>query len=513
MPSERVVIVGAGIAGLVAAVELAAGGAEVVVVERAAAPGGKMRELRVGEARIDAGPTVLTLRGVFDELFAAAGARLDDEVGLRPAEVLARHAWSERERLDLFADPERSADAIGAFAGAAEARRYRRFCARARSIFDTLERPFLRAPRPGPVGLTRAVGLARVGELWRIRPFATLWRALGDDFHDPRLRQLFGRFATYVGSSPFRAPATLMLIAHVEQSGVFLVDGGMQRLAEALARVAARLGAAFRFGETVQEIAVEGGQAAGVVLQGGERLAADAVVCNADAASLAGGRLGRAASRAAPGLAPGERSLSAVTWAMVARPNGFPLLRHSVFFSRDYAAEFDDLFAHRRLPHEPTVYVCAQDRDARDGPAPAGPERLLCLVNAPATGDAGRPDDTEVRRCEERAFAVLTRCGLALPRHPEVMQTTTPADFERLFPGTGGALYGAASHGWRAPFRRPGPRSALPRLYLAGGSTHPGAGVPMAALSGRLAAAALRADLASTRPSRPAATAGGTSTA
>jgi len=512
MSSNPVIVVGAGMGGLAAAIDLAAQGIDTCVVERAITPGGKMREVIVDGCPIDAGPTVLTMRWVFEELFADAGAALEDQLRLRPATVLARHAWNERERLDLHADIARSAEAIAAFAGPAEGRRYREFCRSARGIFETLDHSFIRRARPGPFELSRRVGLSRLGELWRIQPFRSLWSALGQHFEDPRLRQLFGRYATYCGSSPFDAPATLALVAHVEQAGVWLVDGGMHRLATALADLATRLGARFRYGSAVSELLIEGGRVAGVRLATGERLAARAVVLNADAAALAAGCFGPAVTGAVPGLPAAQRSLSALTWTLRARTAGFPLLRHTVFFSADYAAEFRDLFGHRRLPAAPTVYVCAQDRDDADTAAPAGPERLLCLVNAPPTGDVGGPSMAEIERCEERSFGLLERCGLSIERDPANTLMTGPAQFERLFPATGGALYGRASHGWRAAFSRPGSRTAVPGLLLAGGSAHPGPGVPMAALSGRLAAASLLEDLASTSRSRRVATPGGTST-
>ncbi len=510
MRTPRITVIGAGIGGLTAALVLAANGAEVTVLEQAAAPGGKMRQVDVGGAHIDAGPTVFTMRWVFEEIFAAAGANLADHVGLRPAGTLARHAWGPNETLDLFADIDRSADAIGQFAGAAAARGYRDFCARARRIYATLEVPFLRAPRPSPAGLVRGAGWRGLPALCRINPFQTLWAALAHDFADPRLRQLFARYATYCGSSPFLAPATLMLVAHVEQEGVWLVEGGMHRLATALAGLAAARGARLRTGAHVAAIRTAQGRVSGVQLASGEYIAADAVIANADAAALAGGLLGAAAAAAVPPQPPGQRSLSAITWALRAPADGFRLQRHNVFFSPDYRAEFDDL-RHGRLPAAPTIYVCAQDRD-ESGARSDGPERLLCLVNAPATGDTRPFTDREIAQCTERSFAHLRHCGLTVHRRPETTITTTPADFDRLFPGTGGALYGAAVHGPLATFRRPATRSRLPGLYLAGGSTHPGAGVPMAALSGRLAAACVLEDSASTATSRPAAMSGGMST-
>lgn len=225
MTDKRVIVIGAGIGGLAAALTLAAAGLDVTVLERADRVGGKMRSVPVGGSAIEAGPTVFTMRWVFDELFEEAGTSLEAEIGLRPASLLARHAWSGRERLDLFADVATSADAIAAFAGPREAEGYRRFCARAAEVYRTLEGPFIRADRPSPVDLAQRVGLAGIGSLWRIQPFATLWSALGEYFRDPRLRQLFGRYATYCGASPFEAPATLMLVAHVEQVGVWTVEG------------------------------------------------------------------------------------------------------------------------------------------------------------------------------------------------------------------------------------------------------------------------------------------------
>lgn len=499
MGTDRVVIVGAGIGGLTAAIELAARGLDVTVLERASGPGGKMREVAVGDHRIDAGPTVFTMRWVFEAICDAAGTSLEAEVALEQAEILARHAWSEDQCLDLFADLERSADAIAAFSGPAERQRFLAFSEDAKAIYRTLKDPFISATRPSPVGLVRRVGPGGLGGLVNIKPFATMWSALGQHFRDPRLRQLFGRYATYCGSSPYAAPATLMLVAHVEQDGVWLVKGGMHELAQSFARLAERLGARFRYHAEVEEVELERGRVKAVRLANDERIPADAVIINGDTNAVAAGLFGKRIGRAVAPTPPAERSLSAVTWNLVAKADGFPLSRHTVFFSSDYQAEFEDILKHKRLPRAPTVYVCAQDRDAHDGSAPNGLERLLCLVNAPATGDTHPFHRSEIDQCAQSTFAFLERCGLTIQQDPALTQVTTPAMFEQLFPATGGALYGRASHGWMASFSRPGARTKVPGLYLAGGSTHPGPGVPMAALSGRLAAASVTADRVSIR--------------
>jgi len=490
---------------------LARAGIPVTVLERAGAPGGKVREVCVAGRYLDAGPTVFTLRDVFDSLYADAGASFSDRVKLIPANVLARHAWNSHEHLDLYADLDQSADAIAGFAGPSERAGFLRFAAQAKRIYTTLNRPFMRASRPTPIGLGRRIGLGNVGDLINIQPFTTLFKGLFSYFTDARLQQLFARYATYCGSSPYQSPATLMLIAHVEQAGVWYLEGGMHRLATSLAGLAQELGAEFRYQSEVSAIHLHRGRVAAVETRDGERLVCTAIVSNADNNALATGLFGPEAASAVNAIKLPARSLSALTWNLVAKTSGFELARHTVFFGGAYRSEFEDIFQHQRLPADPTVYVCAQDRYDGGGDRELGAERLLCLVNAPPIGDRHEFGPAEIERCEIKTFQRLEQCGLRVERNPQATQVTTPSDFERLFPATGGALYGPASHGWMSSFTRPGSRSKIPGLYLAGGSTHPGAGVPMAAISGRLAAASVLEDSASTARSRPAVMPGGTS--
>ena len=509
---EQVAVIGAGIGGLVAALELAHRGFSVRVLERAAQAGGKLRVEQLDGASIDAGPTVFTMRWVFDQLCDDIDESLEDTLALKPVERLARHVWPGGVTFDLFADIQRSADAVGKLAGAGEARRFLRFCETTRQIYCALERPFIRASSPSVARLVLDSGFRGLRNLIGIRPFARMTQVLAKDFKDPRLRQLFGRYATYCGSSPHLAPATLLLVAHVEQEGVWLVEGGMRRLVDCLVRLAEKRGVDFQYRSEVQEIIVQHGRVAAVRLEDGRRLAASSVIVNADVAAVADGLFGQAVAGAVPAVPGSSRSLSALTWAMKTWTAGFPLIRHNVFFSGRPGSEFHDIFDGRRLPAAPTVYVCAQDRDDGNS-ATDGPERLLCLVNAPASGDTRPFENSEVERCEEVSFGLLETCGLRLPRSRLDARITTPADFARRFPATGGALYGRASHGWRAAFQRPGARTSIPGLYLAGGSTHPGPGVPMAAISGRHAAACLMDDRGSTSISRRTVTRGGMSTA
>jgi 1-hydroxycarotenoid 3,4-desaturase len=488
-----VIVVGAGAGGLAAAVDLARRGARVTVLEAAATVGGKMRQVVAGGAAMDAGPTVFTMRWVFESLFADAGACLEDALRLHKADVLARHAWPGGGVLDLHADVAASEQAIRDFAGPADAAGFRAFCARAADIHGTLAKPFMASQQPSMAGLAWKVG--DLSALWRTSPFSTLWGSLGRHFTDQRLRQLFARYATYVGSSPFLAPATLMLIAHVEGQGVWLVEGGMHAVARALAALAERHGATIRTDAPVARILVSGGKAAGVELRTGEQIAADAVLFNGDMSALGAGLLGEAARPATRPASAAQRSLSAIVWNATEPTSGFSLSHHNVFFGEDYADEFESVFQRRTVAARPTVYVCAQDRGTGEV-APGASERLLVLVNAPADGDSRGFEAFARADVAPAVRRLLQDCGLNLRLGDESSVVTGPDGFEALFPGTGGALYGKANHGMLGSFARPGARSALAGLYLAGGSVHPGAGVPMATLSGRLAAEALALDLA-----------------
>ncbi|RTL72299.1 MAG: phytoene desaturase [Hyphomicrobiales bacterium] len=514
MRDDRVVIVGGGIGGLSAALSLAANGVGVRLFEALPHLGGKIRQAEAGGHLIDTGPTVFTMKWVFDEMLADAGTSLEAHLRLSPLEVLARHAWQDGQRLDLFADAARSADAIGAFSGADDARGFLRFCDRAARVYGHLKDSFICQPEPRFDRMLLNFAF-RPGALWDISPYTSLWAALGAYFRDPRLQQLFGRYATYCGSSPFEAPATLMLVAHVEQAGVWSIDGGMSALARALADLATARGAVMSTHAPVDTIVLDGSGAAGVRITTGELVEADAIIWNGDIASLT-----HCLPTSRTDLAPAppareSRSLSALTWVTAARTEGFPLSRHNVFFSNDYRAEFDDILRRRGLPHDPTIYLCAGNRSGSAHADQGGTDetdRLLCLVNAPADGDRNPLSAEDIAQCRTTVQHRLEAQGLQLAETTPWTLTGTPAIFDTMFPATGGALYGPASHGWSASFSRAGITTRTTGLYLAGGSVHPGPGVPMAALSGRMAARQVMAHLASRRRFRQAVTPGGTST-
>ncbi len=505
--AENAVVVGAGIAGLAAAARLAHAGLNVTVLERHARPGGKMRTLPSPAGPVDTGPTVLTMRAVFDELFASLGERLDDHVTLHRQSLIARHFWSDGTQLDLFDTPDRNAEAVARFAGPGAADQLRTFSARARDLFAAFDAPVMQAPAPSlwPLVLHCA---SRPWLLPRMAPLSTLARLLDRSFDDPRLTQLFGRYATYVGGSPYGVPALLSLIWHAEAAGVWVVEGGMHRLAVTLAALAEARGAQFHYGVHVDEIETDGRRITGVRMANGRHIGADIVVFNGDPRALATGALGDDVSHIAPQTRTAPRSLSAEVWAFAATPHGPDLAHHNVFFRDTPKPEFAAL-AQGAFVDDPTLYVCAMDRGLPDKPPAI--ERFETIANAPPC--APNDPDEDYDRCLTRTFQTLERFGLSFTPTPDRKSLTTPAGFEQLFPASNGSLYGQSPHGMTAALNRPTARTALKGLYLAGGGTHPGAGVPMATLSGRHAAGAILSDRTSTSTSRQTAMRGGMSTA
>lgn len=496
------VVIGAGIGGLAAALRLADAGLDVTVLEAADGPGGKMRALPTDAGPVDTGPTVLTFRPVFDALFADVGERLEDHVDLVRLPVIARHFWEDGTVLDLMDSHEGSLANIDSVFGTRVAREFARFAARAERMLTAFEQPMLWTGAPRQRDLTAAV-LAAPRLIADMAPWRSLAGLLDGAFSEPKLAQLFARYATYVGGVPQKVPGLLSLIAAGEARGVWAVRGGMHHLAQVVQQRAEARGVVFRFGTPVRRIAVQGGRPGGVEIDDG-RIAADVVVFNGDPRALTEGLLGAGVANAVPTRAVEPRSLSAHVMAFAAEPTGTDLSYHNVFFGPSTKAEFDPL-ARGETPGDATLYLCAQDRAET---APTGPERFEVIRNAPPLPHP----DMENAQCQTLIFDRFRDFGLTFDPMPGPAALTRPTEWDALFPGSQGSLYGRSPHGLTAGLKRPTARTTLPGLYLVGGGAHPGAGVPMATLSARHVAEAIRTDLASTLTSRPTAMPGGTST-
>lgn len=489
---ETALVIGAGIGGLATALRLQASGLRVTLFDSHNWPGGKMRAIPSDAGPVDAGPTVLTMRHVFDDLFEATGTKLEDHVTLIREPLLARHFWPDGSTLDLSDNPERNADAIYDFAGSRSKDEFLRFSDETRDLFDMFDAPMMQAAEPS-IGTLARTALSAPRHLKVLSPLQTMVRHLQRRFTDPRLAQLFGRYATYVGGTPLQSPALLTLVWQAEARGVWRVQGGMHKLAQAMAERFQAIGGTLRLSTPIARIRA-GKDVSGITLSNGGEIDAGTVVFCGDPRALATGLLGPDTRHIAPQTRSVTRSLSANVWSFAANVTKDPgLTHHNVFFAQDPAEEFTALGA-GQMPKDPTIYVCAEDRGS-DAQTPDTAERFEIILNAaPLT----LRDKNEEDQCHRRTFQTLARFGLHFDPVPGLGALTTPRMFDRMFPASAGALYGQSPHGMTAALQRPRARTSIRGLYLAGGGTHPGAGVPMAALAGRHAAEAICADLVST---------------
>ncbi len=480
----RAVVIGAGVGGLASALRLRHAGLRVTLCDNHAAPGGKMGRWCAAGYCFDTGPTLLTMPHVLRRLFADLGEPMEAHLEMRRLDPHAQYVFADGTQLTVPADWEEWLQTVRRMEPH-DVDGVERLREVGRKIYRLASQTFFRRHPLVPPGLPPLAALRHL-------PLRDAWgnyaRVVQRRLRHPHLQRIYLRYPTYVGSSPYRCPATLLVIPFLEhETGVWFPRGGMYRIAQALAQLAARMGVELRPGRRVVAIDHSGGRVRTVHLHDGTTLAADVVVYTGDSAMLP-------ALLGAPTQAPAERrSLSGVVvlLGLAEKIEGFH--QHSVFFSADYREEFDDLFVRRRFPRDPTVYVHAPDDPEL---APPGGQALYLMANAP--GDPGlRWDDRTVEEAVGAILERLERSGLrALGQRAALTEVWHPGRMAVRFLAPGGSIYGDNSHGWRRAFLRPANRAGRPRgLYCAGGSFHPGGGVPMVLLSAEIAVRLVLEDL------------------
>jgi phytoene desaturase len=503
----RVVVVGAGLGGLAVAARLATQGHAVTICEQAPQVGGKLGIFAKDGFVFDTGPSLLTLPAVYRDLFLATGAPLGAELRLEPVDPVFTYRFADGARLTLPNGPRsRIARAWDDAAGRGAGDDWSRLMTRAGDVWDATRDRFLSSPLDGP--RTLLAQARHIRDLRTVAPWRTL-RELGREYlRSPYQRTVLDRYATYTGSDPRRAPAALVTVPYVEQTfGAWYVRGGLHRLGEAVLARALDRGASVRVGAPVTEILLDEGRhgVTGVRLADGERIAGDVVVANADAAAVyrdllpapVGARPLRALRRARP-------SLSGFVLLLALRGRTRGMGHHTVLFPQDYDEEFDSVFGTGRhagtgtrpVP-DPTVYISAPDDPALRPDDDS--EAWFVLVNAPrqvrageeeAAGGRGVDWDAAGLRHEyaDRVLSVMADRGLNVRDRIVWREIRTPADLERDTGSVGGSIYGSSSDGVRAAFLRPANRSPVPGLFLVGGSSHPGGGLPLVGLSAAIVA-------------------------
>ncbi|MEP6924699.1 MAG: phytoene desaturase family protein [Pyrinomonadaceae bacterium] len=485
--TKKVVIIGAGLGGLSAAIRLAANGFAVTILEKNDLVGGKVNFVRSNGYSFDTGASLLTMPHVLEELFKAANRKIEDYLELVNLDPICRYFWSDGSIFDASQNLERTAREIAKIEPR-DVAGFHRFLADSRRKYEIAEKTFLAHALNDLPKLLRPK-YAR--DLLAISSLRTLDSHVRRYFKSPKLQQLFNRFATYNGSSPYQVPATFALIPFVEFGlGAWYVRGGIYQIPQALAKLAIELGVEIRTNADVEQILVESKCAAGVRLKNGEIIDCDFIVANSDAVETYRNLIQEDSRQSFSDkkLDKIEPSCSGFVLLLGTKKEFPSLAHHNIFFSDDYRAEFDALFKEKRPAKNPTVYVCATSRTDKTQ-SPENCENLFVLVNAPYT--SSQTDwQTEAKPYRNLVIKKLESFGLQdLEDSIEFEQIITPADFETKYRANHGSIYGVSSNGILSAFLRPPNQSRdVKNLFFAGGATHPGGGMPLVMLSGKMAA-------------------------
>ncbi|HEX8266624.1 MAG TPA: phytoene desaturase family protein [Pyrinomonadaceae bacterium] len=484
---KKVIIIGAGLGGLSAAIRLAAVGFSVIILEKNSNVGGKVNFIESDDYKFDTGASLLTMRHVLKELFEAANRRLEDYLELVLLEPICRYFWSDKTVFNASRNLPKTLKEIERIEPR-DVEGFEKFIADARRKYEVAERTFLAHSLNDLPKLLRP---RYAGDLAAISSWKTLDAHNRKYFRSPKLQQLFNRFATYNGSSPYQTPATFALIPFVEFGlGAWYVRGGIYEIPRALTRLAMELGVEIKTNCEVEKIIFANRQAIGVKLKNGENLIADFVVSNADAIETYRSLIEEKDRPSFPDkkLEKIEPSCSGFVLLLGAKKKFPQLAHHNIFFSDDYRAEFNLIFKEKRPAENPTIYVCAASR-TDETQAPAGCENLFVLINAPYTSE--QTDwEKEKKSYRDSIIKKLENSGLKdLENSIEFEQIITPADFEEKYRANRGSIYGVSSNGAFSAFLRPPNQSRdVKNLFFVGGATHPGGGMPLVMLSGKMAA-------------------------
>ncbi|MDQ3750140.1 MAG: phytoene desaturase family protein [Acidobacteriota bacterium] len=479
---KKIIIIGAGLGGLSAAVRLAKSGFDVTVLEKNETVGGKVNFVEAGGYKFDTGASLLTMRHVFEELFTFAEKRLEDYLHLTALDPICRYFWTNGTTLDASPDLKKTENEIEKFAPE-DVENFRNYLRDSENKYSIAEKTFLAHSLNDLPKLLRPKYLK---DLLAISSLKTLDAHNKNYFQSPKLQQLFNRFATYNGSSPYQTPAIFSLVPFVEFGlGAWYVRGGIYEIPKALEKLARELDVKIRINCAVEKIFIENKKAVGVRLESGEIQHADFVVANSDAVETYRNLIDESFFNKK--LDSREPSCSGFV-LLLGTNKRFPnLAHHNIFFSDNYKAEFDALFVDLRPSQNPTIYVCATSK-TDETQSPENCENLFVLINAPYTSD--KTDwSREAKPYRDLTIKKLEKFGLEdLEKSIEFEQIITPADFENKYRTNRGSIYGVSSNGIFSAFLRvPNRAKEIKNLYFVGGATHPGGGMPLVLLSGKMA--------------------------
>lgn len=479
---KTAIVIGAGIAGIATAIRLAVKGYQVAVYEANSYPGGKLTEFISSGFRFDAGPSLFTMPQYVDELFTLAGKNPSDYFRYQKLHTVCKYFYEDGTRLTAWADPDKLADEI-AMNTRDTRESVKRFLKKSGDIYDITHHIFLEKSLHKLDSYLNTQTLKSVFRFGEIDAFRTMNEANEKHFHDSKTRRFFNRYATYNGSNPYQAPATMNIIPHLEQHfGAYFPEGGMHAITESLVRLAEDIGVCFHYNSRVEEILHEGGLVTGVNV-GEATVSASYVISNMDVwftyrKLLKGIKLPER-------ILKQERSSSALIFYWGIRGVFKELDLHNIFFSEDYEKEFNAIWKDRAIDSDPTVYVNISSKCCRVD-APEGAENWFVMINVPA--NTGQDWDSLINEARSNIINKLSRIlNRDIASLIVVEKVLDPKEIECKTSSYQGSLYGTSSNGRFAAFlRHPNFVGSVKGLYFVGGSVHPGGGIPLALLSAKI---------------------------
>lgn len=482
MKQPKAIIIGAGIAGLAASVRLRLKGFDVLVIEANSFPGGKLTAFEQDGYRFDAGPSLFTMPQYVTELFELAGQNPKEKFSYRRKDESCRYFWDDGTRLTAHADPYAFARETAAVLSVDEDIILNRL-EQSRQKYDLAGHIFMEKPLHKLSTWNNPSVFNAMLQISKLGVFSSMHQENEQSLKHPKLVQLFDRYATYNGSDPYRAPAVLNMIPHLEHGiGTFLPEQGMHQITESIYQLACGLGVEFSFNEKVTKIITTGNRATGV--ETSARIVESSVVVSNMDVSLTYRRL-MPALKAPERILNQERSSSALIFYWGIRRQFPGLGLHNIFFSNDYQQEFADIFAGKVPAEDPTIYVNITSKDIPSD-APEGAENWFVMVNVPT--HTGQDWDALIPAYKR---AILQKLGQVLNTGIEQLIETervlSPTGIEAATSSLGGSLYGTSSNSRFAAFLRHANESSKIRgLFFCGGSVHPGGGIPLCLLSAKI---------------------------
>lgn len=477
---KKVIVVGGGLGGVSGAIRLAKMGFDVSLFEKNSHLGGKVNEFVEGGYRFDMGPSLITMPFVINELIEYAGFAPDKLIDFQELDTICRYFYPDGNVIDAFSDVEKMQSELAKLSSE-DAENYPKFLEYSKKIYDLTANLFLFEPFYKSNVIFRPESFKTLLQINKIDAFRTVDEGVRKFFKDQRVIQLFNRYATYNGSNPFEAPATLNIIPWVEYGlKSYYINGGIFELAKVLEKIATEVGVKVNKNSEVEEIVCKGNLVEGVKVNG-EIEKCDVVLANSDVVETFSKLIKN--NKTKQKVEKLEPSLSGYVGLWGVKGNYEILSHHNIFFSNNYFEEFETIFKKKQVYNDPSVYLSISSKKNKSH-SPENSENWFVLVNMPYL--AGEQD---FKKVDKIIFNKLKEFNLDISNKIEVKKDISPMDLYSLYRSNKGSIYGISSNNRNSAFLRPKNYSSeFKNLFFAGGSSHPGGGVPLVILSGKIAA-------------------------